>query len=448
MSLAMEPRIRFCTRPDGVRIAYATMGEGSPLIRPPGWISHLEQDFKDRSVYRFYEEMARHHLFVTYDKHGTGLSDRNRADLTLEAELYDLETVLEHLHLERVALFGISQAAPVCAAYAAKYPDRVSHLVLYGGYARGPAIATAEVKASMLSLIRAHWGMGSKALADVLMRGADAQTAENFAKFQRAAATAETAAQLLDLCYRIDVSDRLGNIRARTLVLHRDRDKAISAALGRELAGLIPGAQFMPLEGPIHLVHLGDPDAVLRALAEFLGDPVARKPSGASTTILFTDMESSTALTQRLGDAKVQEVRRVHNAIVRAALRANDGTEIKHTGDGIMASFSSASSAIECAVAIQQSVAEHVAKHPESPLGIYIGLNAGEPIEEDADLFGTSVNLASRICEYAQSGQILVSNVVRELAAGKGFLFADIGEVVPKGFEEPVRLYEVRWRDA
>ncbi len=169
-------------------------------------------------------------------------------------------------------------------------------------------------------------------------------------------------------------------------------------------------------------------------------------------TILFTDMASSTALTQRLGDAGAQEVRRAHNEIVRAALSANSGSEIKHTGDGIMASFATASSALECAIAIQCGVAEHKQEHPDSPLSVYIGLNAGEPIAEDdpdgrVDLFGTSVNLAKRICDQAEAGQIVASNVVRELAAGKDFLFADLGETELRGFEDPVKLWELRWRE-
>jgi adenylate cyclase len=158
-------------------------------------------------------------------------------------------------------------------------------------------------------------------------------------------------------------------------------------------------------------------------------------------------MASSTALTRRLGDAKAQDVRRSHNTIVREALKAHDGVEIKHTGDGIMASFATASSAIESAIAIQRGVEAHKQAHPDSPLAVYIGLNAGEPIAEERDLYGTSVDLASRMCEHAEPGQILASNVVRELAEGKGFLFADIGEVMPKGFENPVRVYEVRWRE-
>jgi adenylate cyclase len=163
-------------------------------------------------------------------------------------------------------------------------------------------------------------------------------------------------------------------------------------------------------------------------------------------TILFTDMEGSTSLTQRLGDAKAQELLRTHNAIVREALKAHSGSEIKHTGDGIMASFASASRALECAIAMQRAFAGHN-ESAEEPIGVRVGLNAGEPIAEDEDLFGTAVQLAARICAQAEPGQILAPIVVRELAAGKRFLFADRGEVVLRGFEDPVRLYEVRWGD-
>jgi len=157
-------------------------------------------------------------------------------------------------------------------------------------------------------------------------------------------------------------------------------------------------------------------------------------------------VEGSTALTQRLGDAKAQDVLRTHNRIVRDALKAHSGSEIKHTGDGIMASFASASRALECAIAMQRAFAAHN-ESAEQPIRVRIGLNAGEPVAEEKDLFGTAVQLAARICAQAEPGEILAPIVVRELAAGKGFLLADRGDVALRGFEDPVRLYEVRWRE-
>jgi len=199
------------------------------------------------------------------------------------------------------------------------------------------------------------------------------------------------------------------------------------------------------------LAWIGDMEAALAAIDEFLGEGEP-SPAGAEAhaagglcTILFTDVEGSTALTERLGDAKARQVLRNHEHIVREALRAHGGAEVKAMGDGFMASFSSATRALECAIAMQKAFAAHDDEHPETPIRVRVGLNAGEPIAEDEDLFGTAVNVAARIAAQAKGKEILVANVVKELAAGKGFLFADRGEVALRGFEGPVRLYEVRW---
>jgi class 3 adenylate cyclase len=139
-------------------------------------------------------------------------------------------------------------------------------------------------------------------------------------------------------------------------------------------------------------------------------------------------------------------VLREHERIVREALRAHGGAEVKALGDGFMASFSSATRALECAIAMQRAFAAH-SESAKEPIRVRVGLNAGEPIAEEADLFGTAVNLAARIAARAEGGEILASDVVRQLVAGKGFLFADRGEVALRGFEDPVRLYEMRWQD-
>ncbi len=194
---------------------------------------------------------------------------------------------------------------------------------------------------------------------------------------------------------------------------------------------------------------LGDSEAVLSAINEFLGEgeeaAAVAAPAGL-VTILFTDVEGSTALTQRLGDARAREVLRQHERVVREALRSHGGAELKTTGDGFMASFSSATRALESAIAMQRAFAQHN-ESAEEPILVRVGMNAGEPIAEEEDLFGTAVIEAARIAASAKGGEILVSNVVRELAKGKDFLFADRGEVALKGFDEPVRLYEVRWRE-
>ncbi len=204
----------------------------------------------------------------------------------------------------------------------------------------------------------------------------------------------------------------------------------------------------------------GIPDEIIevegRSVEAFLGkveetppaiDPSARPVDTAFRTILFTDMEGSTTVTQRLGDAGAMDVLRAHDGIIRDALKASGGNEIKHMGDGIMACFASVSPAVECAISIQRGIASLNGRSPEVPIRVRIGLSAGEPVEEHHDLYGAAVQMAARICRQAEAGRILVSNVIRELAIGKQFVFEDRGETTLRGFEEPVRLYEVRWRE-
>ncbi len=168
--------------------------------------------------------------------------------------------------------------------------------------------------------------------------------------------------------------------------------------------------------------------------------------AGAFRTILFTDVEGSTALTQRLGDAKARDLLREHERIVREALKSLGGTEVKTLGDGFMASFTSATKALDSAIAMQRAFDEHNENAAE-PIKVRIGLNAGEPIAEDDDLFGTAVNEAARITAMAKGGEILASDVVRQLVKGKDFLFSDVGERQLKGLDESVRLFELRWRE-
>ena len=164
-------------------------------------------------------------------------------------------------------------------------------------------------------------------------------------------------------------------------------------------------------------------------------------------TILFTDIVNSTSITQRLGDQKAMELLRVHDRIVRQALAASSGREVKHTGDGIMASFISAAATVRAAARIQSELDRHRAEHDGFPLQVRIGAAAGEPVEENKDLFGSTVQLAARLCAHADPDHILVSHAVVELCLGKGVPFRDLGEVTLRGFEQPIRVHAVSWAD-
>jgi class 3 adenylate cyclase len=340
--------------------------------------------------------------------------------------------------------------------FAAEHPERVANLILFAAFCGSNRAEEMEaLPKALLDLIRAEWGVGARTTMGFVHPDADRAETEASLIYLRAAATGDVAARILEQgFFHTNVCDKLPGISAPTLVLHRREDKAVPLEAGRQVASLIPHARFVVLDGDHHLPYYGNRDALMRTIEEFLGvespEPLegpAGRRSGTATgppvTILFTDMEGSTSLTQRLGDSRAQELVRAHDAIVRDSLAAHGGAEIKHTGDGIMASFGSARRAIDCAVAIQKDLAAEA-----NTIRVRIGLNAGEPVVEDEDLFGAAVQLAARICGRAEAGQILVSNVVRELVMGKGFRFADIGDVTLKGFETPLRLYEVKWEEA
>ena len=456
------PNIQFLTTPDSVSIAYTVAGEGPPLVCTPGWVSHQELEWQGPSG-EFFHRLARARRLIMFDGRGTGLSDRRADDVSLDARLKDLEAVVDHLQLDSFALLGLSQWSPVAIKYAALHPERVTEFILYAPFCEG--FVTSEGKddrgdlaRALLGLIRAEWGVGARAVAGFVHPDADLEEQQVSLQYLRQSSSGDVAARILEEgMFEINVSEYVPQIKAPALVLHRRDDNAVSSECGRRVASLLPNVRFLPLSGDHHLPQYGDTESILGAIDDFLGSepiptaslapPPAAAPDGAPVALLFTDMEGSTMLTERLGDARAQELLRAHNDIVRQALAAHGGSEIKHTGDGIMASYPSASRALDSAVQIQRSFAKRNEEKPDEAIHVRIGINAGEPVREQDDLFGTSVQLARRICDQAEPGQILASNVVRELVAGKGFLFADMGETALRGFEDPMRVYEVRWTE-
>jgi pimeloyl-ACP methyl ester carboxylesterase len=252
------------------RVAYTVTGSGPPLVCAPGWVSHLGLLEEIPEHRRFVGALAREHTVIGYDKVGCGLSDRHRTDFTMESELAALEGLVGHLGLTRFALFGSCESGQVAAAYAVRHPDALSSLIVYGSCVRGGDLATDQVRRSVLSLIRAHWGLGSRVLADIWLPDAPAGLVANFARLQRAAATADMAASLLDMFYRFDVADLLPTVRVPTLVAHRRAGRAVRFELGRELAALIPGAQLAALDGRMQPIFAEGADAAASTLLSFL----------------------------------------------------------------------------------------------------------------------------------------------------------------------------------
>jgi class 3 adenylate cyclase len=448
----MEPRIQYAQTADGVSIAFWTMGEGMPFVHMPFLFSHTQLEWQIPELRRWYEQLAEKRKLVRYDGRGSGLSDRDVADHSLDARVMDLEAVADRLGLERFALFGMTIGGPVAIAYAAPRPERVSHLVLWGSYARASDWLRSPVVQAVRALMDKDWETYTETTAHTVLGWSAGEEARRYAALIRESTTPETLRTVRSAQDEVDVTALLAQVKSPTLVLHPRRVPAPDVSVARGLASRIPDARLVVLERESPAPYLGDTDTVLATIDDFLGEgeeaaAEAEAPEkGAFRTVLFTDVEGSTVLTQRLGDAKAREVLRTHERIVREALKAHGGSEVKTMGDGFMASFSSATRALECAIAMQRAFAEYN-ESAEEPIRVRVGLNAGEPIAEEEDLFGTAVILAARIAAKAEGGEIVASDVVRQLVAGKGFLFAERGDVALRGFEDPVRLYEVRWRD-
>lgn len=453
----MEPRIQYATTKDGVSIAYWAMGQGPTLVEPPPAMpfSHIGLEWQIPEWRHFYEHMMKQFTIVRYDGRGTGLSDLDAQDASLEAQIADLEAVVEAQRVEKLSLMGFYYSGPVSIAYAAKHPDLLSHLILWCSFSNPLAVRdTSGADEALRALMDVDWALFTQTLAHRVYGWSQGEEANRLAVYLQQATTPAMAKKAWDANSCIDVTDLLPSVQTPTLIMHRRQFPLLDLSVAKALVAAIPKAQLTVLDGESLSPYVGDMEAVLRAIDTFVGGDgsmvrdaqhVAASGGGPTfRTIMFTDMEGSTGITQRLGDAAAQEMVRRHNAAVRDALHTYGGTEVKHTGDGIMASFPSATLAVECAIDIQRRLA-----HTEDSDGIHvrIGINAGEPVEEGGDLFGTAVQLASRVCARAGPHQILVTDVVRQLVAGKGFLFADRGEPELRGFEDPVRLFEVSWRD-
>jgi pimeloyl-ACP methyl ester carboxylesterase/DNA-binding CsgD family transcriptional regulator len=265
----------------GRRVAYALSGDGPPLVAAAWWVSHLELDWHDEAFRRFWQALAEGYTLVRYDRLGVGMSDRLGFDAqpNADGEVALLGRVLDELGLERVALIGGSSGGCTAISFAARLPERVERLLLYGAYADGAAVSSPQVREAIVTTVRSHWGLGSRLLADIFLGSVGSAERERFARYQRAATSAETAARLLELIYQTNVRAELPLVRAPTLVVHRRSDRAIPYALGRELAATIPHAGLVPLDGNAHFPWAGDAHSVVRALRSALDPDVT--PAGS-----------------------------------------------------------------------------------------------------------------------------------------------------------------------
>jgi class 3 adenylate cyclase len=441
----VEPQIRYARTVDGVNIAYFTMGEGVPYVSVHLPFSNLQHELATPRFSRQQETIAAQAMLVRYDHRDLGLSDKWPHELSTQDFLRDLEAVIDRLELRRFILFANHGASyPIAFAYAAAHPERVLAIAaLLGGLA-------ADFMGVVTDMPGADWQFISDAIGRRAAGPDDAVGAAEMAEDLRAATNQDGLRRLNAWWFSAKEAVDAEAVKARTLLLpHINQGGDAFLADARALAARMPNAIVQPIRGA---TQAGRTREVFAAVQMFLTGreqaPVAeeaRPPdtamaAGTSAVILFTDIADSTALTERLGDARFREASRALDTGLRAAIRECGGTtvEAKTLGDGVLATFGSAAQAIEGA-------RRCLALSAASELGLHIGVHAGDVIREDGNVFGGAVNIAARICGLSATGEILVSDVVRGMArSSAGVAFDDRGEQEMKGVGEPVRVYAVQ----
>ncbi len=325
------PRIRYCGTPAG-RVAYSTTGAGPALLLDSGWITDLRGQLELFSFGAFVERLAERFTVIRYDKPGCGLSDRNGIDLSFDGQIAAALAVADAVGAGRLRLFGASQGAQLATAIAARYPDRVEALALYGMCASGRDLAPAEVRKSVVALVRAHWGLGLKALTGAFVTDPTAEDLAGLAKFQRSSASAAVAARLLEVYYDTDIRDLLPAVRARTAVLHREADRGTPFELGREVAALIRGATLIPLPGSSHLFYHGEWLTVAETVIDFLAERAGQGPRLTDRELQVAELVAegltNQAIARRLSvaprtaEAHVENIRRKLEVRSRAQIAA------------------------------------------------------------------------------------------------------------------------------
>jgi pimeloyl-ACP methyl ester carboxylesterase len=278
--------LRFCTSHDGTRLAYAAAGSGPPLVKTANWLSHLEYDWSSPIWRHWIEALSRRRTFYRYDQRGCGLSDRNPAEMSFESWVRDLEAVVDAAKLDRFPLIGLSQGGSIAIEYATRHPDRVTHLILYGAFARGRLKRGGGQEGidevmTMNKLFELGWGTDNRAFRQVFatqfLPGASPGLIDAFDELQRRSATASEAVRLMQVSVQIDVTRMCERIACPTLILHGRDDGRIPFEEGRLMASLIPGARFVPLASQNHVLLADEPawPVFVREVEAFLGDAKA-----------------------------------------------------------------------------------------------------------------------------------------------------------------------------
>ena len=443
----MRPQTNY-TKSGTLNIAYQVIGKGLiDLVFVPGWVSNIDLMWDDPKMSEFLIKLSTFTRLILFDKRGTGLSDRVNEVSTLEERMDDISSVMNAVGSERAVLFGHSEGGTVSALFAATYPQRTVALVTFGIFAKRkytvdyPWAPKDEDRGSFYKTIEEEWGNAEKMGFEWIMPSmADNKNyCEWFARYLCSAASPGAALALARMNTEADITNILSSIKVPALVLNRTGDKDAKIEEAKYIADRIPGSKFVELQGNDHLFWVGDSYSVIAEIEEFItGVRPNEVFDRVLSTILFTDIVSSTKHLSNKGDKEWMEVLSQHNQLVRKVISRFNGREIKSTGDGFLATFDGPSKAIRCAESIREEV---------KILNIQItaAIHTGEcEIYDVNDIGGIAVHVAARVLSKAQPGQILVTMTVRHLLGGTGLEFTDLGEVSLKGIEEEYRLFALQ----
>ncbi len=439
-----SPKVKYARTGDGVHIAYQTWGSGPvDILISSGLWWHIEFQWTEPTVAHYLEALGRIGRVITFDKRGTGLSDRVPVDRlpTLEERTDDLTAVLDAVGAEKAVVIGQNHGAPMAILFAATYPERTHSLILSGAFARFVQAADypwgfpEHLAERTLARMEEHWDEPN-ALAQVApSRVDDSHARDWWATMQRMAVSPAAAVALFRMSMETDVRDVLAAIHVPTLVVHLTGDRLINIGCGRHLAEHIDGAQFVEAEGSDvvfeDLPEIGD------AIEEFVtGRPAAREPDRVLATVVFTDIVDSTKHLTALGDSGWREVLDRHDALVERSLERYRGRKVNPTGDGMLAVFDGPARAVQCACAIRDGV---------GALGIEVraGVHTGEIELRGDDVAGVAVHIGARVASLGGAGDVLVTRTVTDLVAGSGLEFADRGEQDLKGLPGTWQIYAV-----
>jgi class 3 adenylate cyclase len=440
----MPAQTRYARSGD-VGIAYQVLGEGAlDLVLAFPFVSHLDLMWENPPLSHFLRRLGSFARVIVFDRRGVGLSDPVAGAPTLEERMDDVRAVMDAAGSERAALLGMSEGATMCMLFAATYPQRTSALVLWGAMARStqaPDYPWAPEKEAAQEaqdeLIGPMWGQGATIEIFSPSMAGDPRAREFQARFERQAASPMRVQQLFEMFLDTDVRGALPLIQAPALVLHRRHDRAVNYRAARWLAEQIEGSRYAELEGEDHFPWVGDSNAALEAIEEFLtGVRPGPAPERVLATVVFTDIVDSTRLATEMGDRRWRDLLEEHQKLVRDRLHRFEGREIKTTGDGFLAIFDGPTRAVECARAIVDDM-------PSLGIEVRAGLHTGEVELIGDDVGGIAVHVAARIAALADARTVLASRTVCDLAAGSGIEFDHAGRHALKGIPDEWDVYSV-----